>query len=222
MSAGYCIFKKFETHYREAIENKTYEVNSSCIRFYGIPITTNPAIPPGIPRYRGIDRDAVEPISFDDWEMFKGSGRPVLYNDATQFLSEVEEQTGRDDNWVTLIDDILRAWDLMDNKEDYEIIFAREDGDETPTHSECRFLGWDPADLGGDNFSCICDALFLPKWHGTDKDGTLFREYFDSLNANGLFDSREQAYGYLKYYLSFDWTERSDTFTAIEVFGVVL
>lgn len=222
MNAGFCIFKKFETHYREDIENRSYEVEPDCTKFYGIPITTNPEIPPGLPRYRGVDRDRVEPISFETWRMFTECERPVLYNKATQFLFEVSEKTGRDDNWTTSMDDILRAWELMDNKEDYEIIFARKDNNETPTPPCSTLLGWDAADFGGDSFSCICDALFLPKWHGSDKEGTLFIKHFDSLNANGLFDSREQAYDYLKYYLSFDWTERSDTFTAIEVFSIQL
>ncbi len=220
MSAGFCIFKKFETHYREDIENGRYEVEPDCTKFYGIPITTNPEIPTEAPRYRGADRDPVEPISFETWQMFTECGRPVLYNKATQFLSELEEYKVVNDKWITSMDDILRAWELLDNKDDYEIIFARKDNDKTPTPPYSTLLGWDAADFDGDSFSCICDALFLPKWHGSDKEGILFSKHFDSLNANGIFDSREEAYDYLKYYLSFDWTERSDTFTAIEIFSI--
>jgi hypothetical protein len=48
----------------------------------------------------------------------------------------------------------------------------------------------------------------------------LFREHFERLNRNGLFGSNEKAFDYLRHYLSFDWTERADNFTSIEVYSV--
>ncbi len=54
----------------------------------------------------------------------------------------------------------------------------------------------------------------------TDLEGVLFQPYFSKLNPNGLFDTNEEALDYLRYYLSFDWTERSENFTSIEVYAL--
>lgn len=59
-------------------------------------------------------------------------------------------------------------------------------------------------------FSIINDCMFICKWHGCDNEGSAFLKYFDSLNENGLFNDADTAFGYMKYYLSFDWTERGE------------
>jgi hypothetical protein len=40
------------------------------------------------------------------------------------------------------------------------------------------------------------------------------------LNEHGLFDTHDEALDYLRYYLSFDWTERSDLFTSVEIYAL--
>ena len=59
--------------------------------------------------------------------------------------------------------------------------------------------------------------MLIPRWHGTDEEGTLFLKYFKQLNSFGLFNSIENAKEFLEYYLSFDWTERGE-FYITEVF----
>ena len=57
----------------------------------------------------------------------------------------------------------------------------------------------------------------VPRWHGTDESGQLFLSYFRQLNRHGLFQAKSDAEEFLRYYLSFDWTERGD-FEIAEVF----
>ena len=66
-------------------------------------------------------------------------------------------------------------------------------------------------------FSIINDCMFICKWHGCDEDGTAFQCYYEVLNDSGLFNNVETAIAYMKYYLSFDWTERGD-YCVCEIF----
>jgi len=50
--------------------------------------------------------------------------------------------------------------------------------------------------------------MLIPRWNGTDKEGTLFQKYFNQLNSFGLFNSIEIAKEFLYYYLSIAWSER--------------
>ena len=52
--------------------------------------------------------------------------------------------------------------------------------------------------------------MLFPRWHGSDPEGTLFRDHFEKLNSFGLFYNRNDAREFLKYYLSFDWTETGE------------
>ena len=58
--------------------------------------------------------------------------------------------------------------------------------------------------------------MCFPLWHGTDTEGVLFKKYHNKLNQNALFDAPEIAKEFLKYYLSFDWTETGE-YTITEV-----
>lgn len=66
-------------------------------------------------------------------------------------------------------------------------------------------------------YSIINDCMFICKWHGCDEEGTEFLDYFGQLNENGLFDKADTALGYMKHYLSFDWSERGE-YCICEVF----
>ncbi len=71
--------------------------------------------------------------------------------------------------------------------------------------------------LTSSHFSQLCDCLVIPRWHGTDEEGTLFLDHFRRLNRRGLFDERQEAEDFQEYYLSFDWRER-DICDIVEVF----
>jgi hypothetical protein len=70
--------------------------------------------------------------------------------------------------------------------------------------------GYDATYFIGDHFSAIADSMFFPRYHGTDNEGTLFQDYHESLNNNGLFKSANEAHEFLNFYLSQDWTEHGE------------
>jgi hypothetical protein len=221
MASGYLIPTRFDVLYRRAIANGTYDPAPAPRPFYGIPTAMLPEPMTQPKRYRGIDREPLCALSYEDARLFSEAGTQVAANDGMAFLSAVEAATGREDGWITSIDDALKAWELLgEDKNRYEVLFGREVGDSAPLPPGVLFLGCDAAYFVFDHFSCICDALFFPRWHGTDKEGVLFQEHFNKLNANGLFDTNDAALAYLKYYLSFDWTERAENFTSIELYAV--
>ena len=59
--------------------------------------------------------------------------------------------------------------------------------------------------------------MLIPRWDGTDREGTLFKEYLDKLNRYGLFETYDIAKAFLDFYLSFDWTETGE-YEIAEVF----
>lgn len=108
--------------------------------------------------------------------------------------------------------DALMFLGMLSNADDYEIIHCRAVGCQEEYPRDYAFLGYDigyPASNSG-AFSIICDCMFICRWHGCDKEGTLFTDDFDKLNENGLFDSFDDAYLYMVKYLNEDWSEKGD------------
>ena len=222
MASGYLIATRFDVLYGAALEADLHNDNPAVSTpIYGIPHKSLPSPNGPRPRYQGIDREPLSAISFEDARRIAEGGTPCEATEATALLDEIELATGRTDGWVTDGQSIRKVWAALGKYQtNYEVVFGKEYKDTTHPPKDAEFLGCDAAYFPGDCFSCICDALFFPRWHGTDAEGTLFRPHFDKLNQNGLFDSNEAALDYLRYYLSFDWTERADNFTSIEVYSV--
>jgi len=247
--SGFMLATRFDVMYKMYLKSGRYDTlaDDSPVKEqeYGIPFRGYPEPPPNRPHYRGIDRRPLQALSYKTAEALKGSVTSAIANDATELMDRIEKRIGREDGWLTSVEDIIEVWKLLDkNVKDpmegvssieniieawetvekrqsaYEIIWAKEYTNAAAPPPYCVFLGCDAAYFISDHFSCICDALFIPRWHGTDQEGVLFRKHFDTLNANGLFNTNEEALDYLAYYLSFDWTERSDDFTSIEVYSV--
>ena len=222
MASGYLIVTRFSVLYEAALRSGRYDDNPrESGPIYSIPHRSRPVPPEGLPQYRGIDREPLQGLTFEHARLFTEAGFPCEANEATVLLDEIESTTGRDDGWVTASEDIQRVWKALgESRSKYEIIFAKEWRDRTEPPQDAQLLGSDAAHFVFDCFSCICDALFIPRWHGTDLEGILFQSYFSKLNPNGLFDTNEEAMDYLRYYLSFDWTERDENFTSIEVYAL--
>jgi hypothetical protein len=222
MASGYLIVTKFSVLYDTALRSGRYDDNpKTSSPIYGIPHRSRPVPPEGLPQYRGIDREPLQGLTYDYARLFTEAGFPREANEATVLLDEIESTTGRDDGWVTASEDIQRVWKaLWESRSKYELIFAKEWHDRTEPPQNAQLLGSDAAYFVFDCFSCICDALFIPRWHGTDLEGILFQSYFSKLNPNGLFDTNGEAMDYLRYYLSLDWTERDENFTSIEVYAL--
>jgi hypothetical protein len=224
MASGYLIATRFELLYDAALRSGRYDNNPNTTEpIYGVPHKSRAILPPNFPRYRGINRDPLRALSYEEAKLFTEAGTPSVASEATAVLDKIELSTGREDGWVTSANDIECVWNALGGgRKKYEVIFGKEFGDPALPPKGALFLGCDAAYFCSDHFSCICDALFIPIWHGTDPEGMLFRDHFFKLNEHGLFDSNEQALDYLHYYLSFDWTERDDNFTSIEIYSVTL
>jgi hypothetical protein len=78
------------------------------------------------PRYRGIDRQPLEALTYHEAELFTKAGTPTKANKATALLAEIAESTGREDGWISSPKEIQRVWnELRNDQQKYEIIFAR-------------------------------------------------------------------------------------------------
>ncbi len=221
MASGYLIATRFNALYAAAIHQGTYDNHPAVSApLYGIPHKSIPSPDGTRPECRGIDREPHSALSFENARLYTDSGIPCKATDATALLDDIEVAIGRNDGWVTEGESIRKVWDALGEAQaKYEVVFAKEYEDAARPPNDAAFLGCDTAYFIFDHFSCICDALFFPRWHGTDLEGTLSRPHFDKLNRNGLFDSNQVAWDYLRCYLSFGWTERADNFTSIEVYS---
>lgn len=113
----------------------------------------------------------------------------------------------------------LQFISLFEKSDDFELIWVQNSGTSCDIPDGYEFIGYDisyPCDYSG-GFSIICDCMFVCRWHGSDKEGTLFLPEFRKLNANGLFDDWQSAYDYMVKYLSEDWTERGE-YCIFEIF----
>ncbi len=108
------------------------------------------------------------------------------------------------------------------SKQETELIFIRITGCGDSLPDSFSFLGYDVAWLFGygdcDGFSAICDCMFLSRWHGCDDERTEFKEEFQWLNNNGLFNNVDDARNYLIHYLNQDWSELGD-YCIYEIYG---
>ncbi len=224
MASGYLIVTQFDVIYDAALRSGVYDDNPKTSEpIYGIPHRLRPILREEATRYRGIDREPLSAVSNELAQAIRESGTPCVANDATILFDEIETTTGREDGWLTEREDVQKVWKALGNdRSKYEVIFGREFDDVASIPEGAEYLGLDTAYFVMDHFSCICDALFIPRWHGTDPEGTLFHNHFVKLNRNGLFNRNEEALEYLRYYLSFDWTERHEAFTAVEVYSVAI
>lgn len=184
--------------------------------FYGIPKKGVPASQAN-KRYRGIDREPLQSYSDEDIEKFGDSIAPRREDDCERFLAKLESREKLFECFIDDIHDAREAFSLVKKHQDYELIWARDYlyDEKPPTRAE--LLGYEPSWFGGDHFSAIADCMFLPRWHGPDKDGTEFRSEFGALSQHGLFNTPSEALAYLEHYRSFDWTETGHPWVLTEV-----
>ena len=197
ITSGFLIVKTYPKLYYEYVAR--YNINFD---IYAIPRIDKTPEQYTI-QYRGLDRDAL-----DD------------YKDSN-ILAEIRLWELRDksiDGFVFKYEDAQDVYDYLDNKLDYEIIWARIAGYPELPPNGFKSIGFEPTYFTGDHFAPQCDCMPIPRWHGTDeKNGTLFTDYFLKLNKCGLFPSMKEVQLFVDYYLSFDWTEHDD-YEIAEVF----
>jgi hypothetical protein len=208
---GFLIVTRFEVLYRdycnriEKIAREQWGFTNELI--YSIP---QQSVSPTEVRkkYRGIDR-----VPLIAWpsrqfpeETWMGREEP----EACQTLEDLETSAGAQEGFIFSIRDARRVSSLLRYPERWETIWARNSGVEIDRTGVGSTLGFEPTWFVGDRFSAVCDCMCFPKWHGTDKEGLLFADYYERLNECALFNSAEEAKAFLDFYRSFDWTETGD------------
>jgi hypothetical protein len=191
---GFLLVKKFHVLFAEFAAKPDFDRKMYALPVHGMPAEGMPV------RYRGLDRDALSCSA-------AGS-----LGEARMEELKREGRVDPEDELIATPDDardVLR-WIDQELPGAYEIIWTRIAGASAQPPDGWLSLGFEPSYFGGDHFSAICDSMCFPRWHGTDEEGTLFKDYFVRLNANGLFDDADTARAFLTYYLSFDWTETGD------------
>jgi hypothetical protein len=192
VKAGFLIVKTYPAIYSDYVGK--YELQKD---FYGLPRKDFPDSKQII-QYRGIDRDALDPYKDSD-------------NLSEIQMDELEKIGKCSDGFLFDLSTAQEILDLLDDKQiNYEIIWARTVNSNVAPPVGFESIGFEPTYFVGDHFSASCDCMVIPRWHGTDDEGTLFLEHFKKLNQYGLFNNPADAKLFLEYYLSFDWTETGD------------
>ena len=198
IEAGFLIVKTFPKLYQDYVDR--YELAKS---FYALPrIDLSPS--DYEIQYRGLDRDALDP--YEDSE-----------NLSEIRMFELEEEKKCEDGFLFSNNDVSDVMGYLFDFDLYETIWTRIAKSHQQPPENFISIGFEPSYFVGDHFSASCDCMMIPRWHGTDEEGTLFKDYFGSLNKYGLFGTSDLASDFLDFYLSFDWTETGE-YEMAEVF----
>ncbi len=192
--AGFAAVKKYQILYAE--EFPRFPKRASPI--YALPFGDKPS-----KIYNGTDREGV----------FLGKFKTVLSEEEKRIIKTMYDDVETYCNTRMASEDTsLRHLSLLQDGNDFELIWVRNSGDDAIIPEGYDFIGCDvsyPHDCSG-SFSIVNDCMFICRWHGCDKEGALFADDFSKLNDNGLFDDWQAAYDYMVKYVSESWTERGD------------
>lgn len=182
---------------------------------YSIPSLARPA--PTL-RYRGLDRPALQlDLSTSAWVGVV----PGVENEeaAVALLRELDSAGAVEDDFILDLSRAQQLFSMLNDRRSWELISAVRRMAEPPTtDAALHSLGYEPNYYRNDHFSPLCDALFFPRWHGTDREGTLFQEYHALLNENGLLNTRGDASKFLTLYLEQEWAETDGDYFLVELF----
>jgi len=196
MTSGFLVVESYESLYRKYRER--YGLRRPV---YGMPrLDVEPE--QSSVRYRGIDRDCL--VAND----FKPRNLAELFLDDLRQKGALPE--GEDFVPFEHLAEVHKY--LEHTEQNYETIFVRIVDSESTIPDGYASIGFEPSYFYSDHFSASCDCMLFPRWHGTDMEGVLFREHFEKLSIYGTFSEPREASEFLKYYLSFDWTETGDYF----------
>ncbi len=201
--AGFLIVKTYQRLYREY--SGRYGLDHD---FYAIPRVDREPQQATV-QYRGLDRDAMNE-----------GGSNAVYNNNSLAEIRMEElaKLGKCCMGFTFsLEDAKDAFSYVEDQADREIIWARTVVSNDTPPSDYASIGFEPTDFWTDHFAPQCDCMLIPRWHGSDNEGTLFSGHFRKLNRYGLFVTPDDALEFLEYYLKFDWTEHWE-YEVAEVF----
>lgn len=128
--------------------------------------------------------------------------------EARQLFAKLEEENTAKDTLDDLcffsLSDMQSVFDLIENKDHYELIEYLEcESEIKPTT-----LGFDVGYLAAD-YSVIADTAIKPMWHPPDFDDIQdIVEHLKKLNEHCLFSTLRHAKDFRKLYLTKDWGEK--------------
>lgn len=195
---GFLIVKTYAQLYLDYVGR--YQLNHD---LYAVPRIDKGADESPI-QYRGLDRDALD--DFDKSELTAEVAMALLNLEKKCFEGFIFGESDAND---------VRG--MLPDPEQFEVIWTKLENCAQGSPDGFVSAGFEPTYFLSDHFSASCDCMLIPRWHGTDEEGTLFLEHFRKLNKYGLFSSAADASAFLQYYLTFDWTETGD-YAVAEVF----
>lgn len=165
-------------------------------------------------QYRGLGRDVLS-ATYPKIEAVK----PPLDSGGAHELAKLEEEGLSEEDFIFEWSAVERVLAALDDPQGWEVIWTKDEDASVFPPAATTLAGYEPTWFIGDHFSPLCDAMFFPRWHGTDSEGTLFRDFHQALNENGLFASSDMARSFADLYEAQDWAE-SGPFTVAAVFLV--
>jgi hypothetical protein len=203
--AGYLVVRTFEYCY--LTYNRPSPPN---VKVYGIPRT---GVPPSQAqkKYRGVHRDPLLSVPEHLSSEFS------LVEPEAQFRLEVLESKGEaHDSYIAGLEAAASVRRLLNKPELWELISVTVVTGTSGLSPVGDPLGYDVAYYGGDHYSALANSMFFPSWWGTDEEGKLYLEFYELLNAHGLFERPEDARHFLEFYLK----TTSDTGEYLEILRI--
>ena len=200
-TSAYLVVTRFEVLYTRFANDPRFDGD-----LYAVPLRgTRPGF--RSVRYRGLDRDPLTP-----WPPVLAGAVESPAPAAETFMAKLDDEGRCDIASIFSADDVAEVLRFAEGEHprEFEAVWARVVGFSEPAPRSYERLGFEPSFFPSGWFSPIADCMCFPRWHGTDREGVAFRQYFDQLNPYGLFASAELAGDFLAHYLSFDWTETGD------------
>jgi hypothetical protein len=164
--------------------------------------------------YRGTGRMFFDGSPFwvnDNGELAQWDKTDLMSYDslqARQMFAKLEDaitpQDTLDDLCFFTLNEMQSVYDLIENKDDYEIVEFLESEEEVKSTT----LGFDVGYLAAD-YSVIADTAIKPMWHPPDFDDMQdIVEHLKKLNEHCLFQTLQQAKDFRDLYLTKEWGEK--------------
>ncbi len=159
-------------------------------------------------KYRSIDQVPLIPWPSRQFSDETWMGREE--QEASQKLEDLDIANRAQDGFILSLADAHRVYSLLRNPERWGIIWAGNSDAIADRTGVGTTIGFEPTWFTGDHFSALSDCMCFPRWHGTDREGKLFADYYELLNEHALFNLCDETQQFLEFYFSFDWRETGE------------
>jgi len=151
-----------------------------------------------VKNYRSIGGILIEPNSLIYFE------NEEIGNTIKFLETKYQIDFGNNDFMYLDLEDCLKVYNIIPEKENYEILEIGKENNEKVTQP---ILGYDIGNVG---YSIISDSIIFPHWHPIDLTDEEIIKKLKGLNKNCLFSSIEQANDFLILYQTKSWAETGE------------